>query len=96
MLLEGKTGLILGVANKRSIAWGIARACAREGARLALTYQGERLKENVDELSKDLKEPLLYPCDVARDEATRGCWPISGCGCSVPPRTRTPRPASPR
>lgn len=68
MLLEGKTGLILGVANKRSIAWGIARACAREGARLALTYQGERLKENVDDLSKDLKDPILYPCDVSRDE----------------------------
>ena len=68
MLLEGKHGLILGVANKRSIAWGIAKACAREGARLALTYQGERLKENVDELSKDLKDPHLYPCDVARDE----------------------------
>ena len=68
MLLEGKNGLILGVANKRSIAWGIAKACAREGARLALTYQGERLKENVDELSKDLKDPLLYPCDVGKDE----------------------------
>jgi enoyl-[acyl-carrier protein] reductase I len=68
MLLEGKTGLILGVANKRSIAWGIAKACAREGARLALTYQGERLKENVDELSRELKEPILYPCDVSRDE----------------------------
>jgi enoyl-[acyl-carrier protein] reductase I len=68
MLLEGKNGLVLGVANKRSIAWGIAKACAREGARLALTYQGERLKENVDELSKDLKDPILYPCDVARDE----------------------------
>ncbi|MEO5763326.1 MAG: enoyl-ACP reductase [Vicinamibacteria bacterium] len=68
MLLEGKNGLILGVANKRSIAWGIARACAREGARLALTYQGERLKENVDELSKGLQDPLLYPCDVSKDE----------------------------
>ena len=68
MLLEGKNGLILGVANKRSIAWGIAKACAREGARLALTYQGERLKENVDDLSKELKDPLLYPCDVSRDE----------------------------
>jgi enoyl-[acyl-carrier protein] reductase I len=68
MLLEGKNGLILGVANKRSIAWGIARACAREGARLALTYQGERLKENVDDLSKELKDPFLYPCDVAQDE----------------------------
>ena len=68
MLLEGKKGLILGVANKRSIAWGIAKACAREGAQLALTYQGERLKENVDELSKELREPKLYPCDVAKDE----------------------------
>jgi enoyl-[acyl-carrier protein] reductase I len=68
MLLEGKNGLILGVANKRSIAWGIAKACAREGARLALTYQGERLKENVDELSKELKDPILYPCDVSKDE----------------------------
>lgn len=68
MLLQGKNGLILGVANKRSIAWGIARACAREGARLALTYQGDRLKENVDELSKELSDPLLYPCDVAKDE----------------------------
>ena len=68
MLLEGKNGLILGVANKRSIAWGIAKACAREGARLALTYQGDRLKENVDDLSKELKDPLLYPCDVSKDE----------------------------
>ena len=68
MLLEGKHGLILGIANKRSIAWGIAKACAREGARLALTYQGERLKENVDDLSKDLKDPVLYPCDVSKDE----------------------------
>ena len=68
MLLQGKNGLILGVANKRSIAWGIARACAREGARLALTYQGDRLKENVDELSKELSDPLLYSCDVAKDE----------------------------
>lgn len=68
MLLEGKNGLILGVANKRSIAWGIAKACSREGARLALTYQGERLKENVEELSAELKNPALYPCDVTKDE----------------------------
>ena len=68
MLLEGRKGLILGVANKRSIAWGIAKACSREGAQLALTYQGERLKENVDELAKELKDPKLYPCDVAKDE----------------------------
>ena len=68
MILEGKKGLILGVANKRSIAWGIAKAAAREGARLALTYQGERLEENVRELAAELKEPAILPCDVTRDE----------------------------
>ena len=68
MLLEGKKGLILGVANKRSIAWGIAKATAREGARLALTFQGERLEENVRELAQELTDPLILPCDVTRDE----------------------------
>ena len=68
MLLDGKQGLILGVANKRSLAWGIAQSVAREGARLALTYQGERLEENVRELAESLKDPLLLPCDVTRDE----------------------------
>src|SRR5262245_18149268 len=68
MLLEGKRGLVLGIANKRSIAWGIARAAAREGARLAVTYQGERLEENVRELAAELKDPLILPCDVGRDE----------------------------
>jgi enoyl-[acyl-carrier protein] reductase I len=68
MLLEGKQGLILGVANKRSIAWGIARSVAREGAALALTYQGERLEENVRELAAELKDPLVLPCDVSKDE----------------------------
>ncbi|MGE5127813.1 MAG: enoyl-ACP reductase [Betaproteobacteria bacterium] len=68
MLLEGRRGLILGVANKRSIAWGIAKAAAREGARLALTYQGERLEENVRELAQELNDPVILPCDVTRDE----------------------------
>ncbi len=68
MLLEGKLGLVLGIANKRSIAWGIARSVAREGARLAVTYQGERLEENVRELAQSLKDPLILPCDVAKDE----------------------------
>jgi enoyl-[acyl-carrier protein] reductase I len=68
MLLQGKVGLILGIANKRSIAWGIAQSVAREGARLAVTYQGERLKENVDELAASLKDPVVLPCDVTRDE----------------------------
>ncbi len=68
MLLEGKHGLVLGIANKRSIAWGIAQAVQREGARLAVTYQGERLQENVSELAQQLNRPLVLPCDVTRDE----------------------------
>ena len=68
MLLDGRHGLVLGVANKRSIAWGIAQAAHRAGARLALTYQGERLKENVTELATQLKDPLVLPCDVTKDE----------------------------
>jgi enoyl-[acyl-carrier protein] reductase I len=66
-LLEGKTGIVLGVANKRSIAWAIAQSLAGAGMRLAFTYQGERLKENVAELAGTLPGSLLYPCDVASD-----------------------------
>jgi len=63
----GKHGLIVGVANKRSIAWAIAQATARQGARLALTYQG-RFEEHVNELSQGLGEPaLVLPCDVSSD-----------------------------
>jgi enoyl-[acyl-carrier protein] reductase I len=65
--LSGKTGLIVGVANKRSISWAIAQAAAREGARLALTYQGERLEENVRELAAGLTDPLILPLDVTDD-----------------------------
>ena len=65
--LAGKTGLIVGVANKRSIAWAVAQAAAAEGARLALTYQGERLEENVRELSAGLTDPLILPLDVTDD-----------------------------
>jgi enoyl-[acyl-carrier protein] reductase I len=68
MLLEGKRGVVLGIANKRSIAWGIAQAAHRAGARLAVTYQGERLEENVRELARELREPLILPCDVSKDE----------------------------
>ena len=66
-LLDGKTGLIFGVANKRSIAWAIAQALAREGMRLAFTYQGDRLKEGVESLASTLKESVLMPCDVTND-----------------------------
>lgn len=64
----GKHGLIVGVANKRSIAWAIAQATARRGARLAVTYQG-RFEEHVNELSEELPQPpLVLPCDVSSDE----------------------------
>jgi enoyl-[acyl-carrier protein] reductase I len=68
-LLDGKTGIVFGVANKRSIAWAIAQAWAREGARLAFTYQGERLKENVEELAGTFgPDTIILPCDVTKDE----------------------------
>jgi len=66
-MLEGKTGLVFGVANKRSIAWAIAQALAREGMRLAFTYQGERLKESVGALAETVDGSLLLPCDVTND-----------------------------
>ena len=71
MLLEGKTGLIMGVANRRSIAWGMARALGRAGARLVLSYQNERLGENLQELAPELSRPLLLPCDVQDDAAVQ-------------------------
>jgi enoyl-[acyl-carrier protein] reductase I len=66
-LLAGKTGLIMGVANKRSIAWGIARALGEHGARLAFSYQGERIEKNVRELAATLPGSLVLPCDVSDD-----------------------------
>jgi enoyl-[acyl-carrier protein] reductase I len=62
----GKHGLIVGVANKRSIAWAIAQLTAARGARLAITYQG-RFEEHVHELSQGLESPLILPCDVTSD-----------------------------
>ena len=69
--LAGKHGLIVGVANKRSISWAIAQAAAAAGARLALTYPSERLEENVRELAATLDNPLVLPCDVAERSADR-------------------------
>src|SRR5213075_2801553 len=67
-LLAGKLGIVFGVANKRSIAWAIAQAWHREGAKLAFTYQGERLKENVEELAGTFgADTLILPCDVTKD-----------------------------
>jgi enoyl-[acyl-carrier protein] reductase I len=65
--LTGQVGLVVGVANKRSLSWAIAQAAAAEGATLALTYQGERLEENVRELAAPLNDTLILPCDVTSD-----------------------------
>jgi enoyl-[acyl-carrier protein] reductase I len=65
---EGKTGLVLGVANRRSIAWAIAKRLADEGARLAFTFQGERIEKNVRELAETVSSPLVIECDVRSDD----------------------------
>jgi enoyl-[acyl-carrier protein] reductase I len=68
-LMEGKKGLVMGVANDRSIAWGIARTLAQHGAALAFTFQGEALERRVRPLAASVKSPLVVPCDVV-DEAS--------------------------
>jgi enoyl-[acyl-carrier protein] reductase I len=67
-LLEGKLALILGIANKWSLAYAIAQAFSREGATLVLTYLGERQKDSIEELSKDFTVAGIFPCDVTKDE----------------------------
>jgi len=67
--LAGKIGVVFGVANKRSIAWAIAQAWAKAGAKLFFNYQGERLKDNVEELVEEFgRETALWPCDVSKDD----------------------------
>jgi enoyl-[acyl-carrier protein] reductase I len=66
--LSNRIGLVIGVANKRSIAWAIAQAASAQGASLVLTYQGERLEENVRELAATLPSVTVLPCDVSSDE----------------------------
>lgn len=66
-LMQGKRGLIMGLANDKSMAWGIARACADAGAELAFSYQGEALKKRVDPLAAQLGSKIVLPCDVADD-----------------------------
>src|SRR5579872_4966034 len=67
-LLEGRFALILGIANKWSLAYAIAQAFSREGATLVLTYLGERQKESIEELAKDFQVAAILPCDVTKDE----------------------------
>lgn len=67
-LMQGKRGLIMGLANNHSIAWGISRACALQGAELVFTYQGDALKKRVAPLAESLGSTYLLPCDVSKDE----------------------------
>ena len=74
-VLTGKIGLVFGVANKRSIAWAIAKAWAAAGARLIFNYQGERLKENVEELASEFGQKTpLFPCDVTSDDEIKSIF----------------------
>ena len=68
-VFEGKRGLVLGVANKRSIAWAIARRLADQGAQLAFTYQGGRIEAGVRELADSVASPLVTELDVRSDDA---------------------------
>jgi len=78
MLLEDKVGMIFGVANKRSIAWACAAACSSHGARLAFTYQAERLKDNVEELAGTLSDSLVVPCDVSNQSEVDAAFATVG------------------
>ena len=66
-LMRGRRGIVMGVANDRSIAWGIAAACAAQGAEIAVTYQGDALEKRVRPLAESVGSPLVVPCDVADD-----------------------------
>jgi enoyl-[acyl-carrier protein] reductase I len=78
-LVAGKKGIVFGVANKRSIAWAIAQAWHNAGAKLAFTYQGERLKENVEELASTFgTDTPILPCDVTRDDEIAGVFKAVG------------------
>ena len=68
-IMHGKRGIVMGVANDRSIAWGIADAIAKQGAEIAFTYQGEALQKRVSPLAESVGSDIVIPCDVSSDEA---------------------------
>ena len=68
MIMNGKKGLIVGVANNRSIAYGIAKSCKREGADIILTYQNDKLKSRVEKVAKELDVNTIYPLDVSNED----------------------------
>ena len=82
--LAGKRILITGLLSNRSIAWGIAKACAREGAQLAFTYQNERFKDRVTEMAAELGSQQVYVCDVASDEDIAALFTLIGADQTPP------------
>ena len=76
--LSGKNAVVFGVANQRSIAWSIANTLAQAGARLALTYQGERLKDSVSKLADQLSDSVVLPCDVSDDQEIQSVFEALG------------------
>ena len=68
-IMNGKRGIVMGVANDRSIAWGIAEAVAKQGAEIAFTYQGDALEKRVRPLAEKVSSKIIIPCDVSSDEA---------------------------
>ncbi len=77
-MLENKVGMIFGVANTRSSAWACAAACLEKGARMAFTYQGERLKQNVEKLTAVIEDTLVVPCDVTNQQEVDAAFDAVG------------------
>ena len=73
-IMKDKKGLILGLANERSIAWGIAKACREAGASLAFTYQGEALGKRVEPLARSLDSKIILPCDVSDEISVKNVF----------------------
>ena len=92
MIMQGKKGLIMGVANDRSIAWGIAKILAENGALVAFTYQGEALKKRVEPLANSINSDILVPCDVSDSNSIAEivCNPGASCEKSFPEKLYLP------
>ena len=88
-LMSGKRGLIMGVANDKSIAWGIAQACHDQGAELAFTYQGEALGKRVQPLAASVGSDIVLPCDVTDEASLDAVFATLGRALGQP---RLPRP----
>ncbi|HSB58883.1 MAG TPA: enoyl-ACP reductase FabI [Methyloceanibacter sp.] len=73
-LMAGKRGVVFGVANNRSIAWGITKACRDHGAEIALTYQGDAIKKRVEPLAAEIGSKLVLPCDVTDEESVEAVF----------------------